>query len=430
MINELLKYNKIHYIDEVINKDEEYLTYIKNKGEFNKSLIIKNLEIIRNYELFKNNIDKAKAYTIVINNLYKYPSDITTITELKAIKGIGIVIISLINQLKNKGSIDYIENIIKKDKTFKNKLVNHHINKEIIIKNLQMIKDYETYNNETYKIRAYTNAINNIIVYSGDLTKIEELMLIDGIGDRIIEKIYELFLTGKISYIEENIKTDKKYIFKQELLDIHGIGPTNAKKIINSGITSLNELKKNTHLLNNKQKIGLKYHSDLQKIIPIEEYENHLKIIKKGLNNFTYDFVGSYRRGSKTMGDIDVIIMSNPKFNLKKYIADLEEKKYIIEVLAIGNSKFMGIVKLKGKPARRLDILIAPPEEYYYSLLYFTGSNIFNIGLRHYVKTNFNLSLSEHGFQGNKVSVKSEEDIFKYLKLKYIKPIDRNNFYS
>ena len=201
----------------------------------------------------------------------------------------------------------------------------------------------------------------------------------------------------------------------------------NAKKIINEGIQNIEQLKKNKHLLNDKQKIGLKYYDDLKLRIPLIEYNEHLKILKKDLNNLTFDFVGSYRRGNKTMGDIDLLIMENDKFNLKKYISKLIDNDYIIDVLASGKNKFMGIVKLNGKPARRLDILVAPVNEYYYSLLYFTGSNLFNIGLRHYVKTMFNLSLSEHGFNKS-VPIKSEEDIFKYLKLKYVKPIDRNKF--
>ena len=111
------------------------------------------------------------------------------------------------------------------------------------------------------------------------------------------------------------------------------------------------------------------------------------------------------------MGDIDLLIMENDKFNLKNYISKLIDDNYIIDVLASGKNKFMGIVKLNDKPARRLDILVAPVNEYYYSLLYFTGSNIFNIGLRNYVKNTLNLSLSEHGFN-KQIPVKNEEDIF------------------
>jgi DNA polymerase/3'-5' exonuclease PolX len=426
IINELLTTGKINYIENVINKDDDYNSTSKTK--FNKKIIIKSLETIRNYELFIGNIEKARIYSLAIGNIYK--NDITSFESLKKIKGIGKAINHMLNELETTGNISYIKNVIDKNKKFTNKLVDHKINKEILIDNLELIKNYETYNNEPYKIKAYNSAINYILVYPDNLETIESIYKIEGIGDRIIEKIYELYLTGKIGYIEDNIKNDKTFLFKQELLEIYGIGPKKAKDIINTGISSLSDLKKNTKILNNKQKIGLKYFDDLKKLIPLEEYEKHIKIIKKNLiPKITYDFVGSYRRGSKTMGDIDLIIMQNSKFDLNDYIEKLKKAKYVIDVLALGKNKFMGITKIDNNPARRFDILIAPPDEYYYSLLYFTGSNIFNIGLRHYVKTKFNLSLSEHGFLNKKIIVKSEEDIFKFLKLDYVKPNKRNKFY-
>ena len=90
----------------------------------------------------------------------------------------------------------------------------------------------------------------------------------------------------------------------------------------------------------------------------------------------------------------------------------------------------MGIVRIDNNPARRLDILIAPKKEYYYSLLYFTGSADFNVGFRNYVKSNFNLSLSEHGIKGLKEEPKinSEKDIFDYFKIPFLKPKDRKIF--
>jgi len=437
MINELFSKGKIAFIENVIKKDKDFMITRKGKrpkkedikNDFNKNTIIKNLEKIRNYELYKDNIDKAKIYSLAIYNIHKYPKDLKELKDLKEIKGIGQAITFLLNELKYNGKISYIENVINKDKNFKNKLKDYKINKEILIKNLDLIKDYETYNNEIYKVRAYTNAINNIIINLHDMTSLEHVYDLQEIGDKIMEKIFELYLTGKIEYIENKIKTDNEYHFKLELLDIHGIGPKNAKKIIDAGIKTIEDLKKNTKLLNNKQKIGLKYYDDLKKKIPLEEYEKHLTILKKDLKDITYNFTGSYRRGSKMMGDIDILIMETPKFKLTDYITNLHNGKYIIEILAMGNNKFMGIVQLPGKPARRIDILVAPKNEYYYSLLYFTGSHIFNIGMRHYAKINFNLSLSEHGFLGRKLEANSEEDIFNHLKLKYIKPIDRNKFY-
>jgi len=431
MLTDLKNKGYIPYIEKVINNDKNYLLRpINDKLKFNKDLIIKNLEIIRNYEIYNNNIDKGKAYINAIINIRKYDKEITEMKDLKEIKGIGKAISLLINELKNNGKINYIDNIINKDKKFLSTIENNAklFNKELLIQNLEIIKDYETYNNEIYKVKAYNTAINNILIYQDKITSINDIDNIEGLGAGILEKIYEYYLTGKISYIENNIKTDKIYNFKQELLNIYGIGPVNAKKIIELGIQNIEQLKKNNNILNNKQKIGLKYFDELKLRIPLTEYKEHLKILKKDLSKLTFDFVGSYRRGSNNMGDIDLLIMENDKFNLKKYVSKLIDNNYIVDVLASGKNKFMGIVKLKGQPARRLDILIAPVNEYYYSLLYFTGSNLFNIGLRHYVKTVFNLSLSEHGFNKQVSNINSEEDIFKYLKLKYVKPIDRNKF--
>ena len=87
----------------------------------------------------------------------------------------------------------------------------------------------------------------------------------------------------------------------------------------------------------------------------------------------------------------------------------------------------MGISKLNEKnKARRIDILIAPDNEYYYSLLYFTGSYKININMRKNAKL-LGYSLSEHGLKTIKLpEMKSEEDIFKLLKMKYIMPNKRN----
>lgn len=439
MITDLKYKGYIPYIKNIIEKDENYIKYLMNvikkekkiPTQFNKKIIIKNLEIIRNYEIFNNNLDKGRAYINAIYNINHHDKEISNMQDLKDIKGVGKSISLLLNELKNTGKIKYIENIINKDKNYIDNVDTYikSFNIEQLIKYLEIIKNYEIYNNEVYKVKAYNNAIENIIIYQDKLTSIDKFDNIEGIGTGILEKIYELYLTGKITYIENNIKNDKIYAFKQQLLDIYGIGPINAKKIVESGITNIEQLKKNIHILNDKQKIGLKYYNDIKQTIPLDEYNKHINIIKKDLikSKLTFDFVGSYRRGSKNMGDIDLLIMKNDNFNLKEYISKLIDLNYVIEVLASGKNKFMGIVKIKNNPARRLDILIAPIDEYYYSLLYFTGSYIFNIGLRHYVKTKFNLSLSEHGFN-KPISVKNEEDIFKFLNLKYVKPIDRNKF--
>ena len=82
----------------------------------------------------------------------------------------------------------------------------------------------------------------------------------------------------------------------------------------------------------------------------------------------------------------------------------------------------------------RLDIIIVPISSFYTALLHFTGSAVFNQKMRLHAKS-MNMKLSEYGLYknvGNKnipIEINSEEDIFKYLKLKYVEPKKRESFY-
>ena len=301
-----------------------------------------------------------------------------------------------------------------------------------IIEHLTNIKNYLIQMKEYYKVQAYSKVLTQLYGLKQPIYNYEDFIKNIKAGERINSKIKELIETGIINYEKENIIKDDIYYFKEQLNDIYGIGKVKTDELIANGITSIELLKRNQHLLNNKQKIGLLYYDDIKKRIPLEEFKIHKKLIEKDLKKYdiTYDFVGSYRRGSETMGDIDLIIMEDRKFNLISYINDIRNSGYILETLGLGKHKFMGIVRIDNNPARRLDILIAPKKEYYYSLLYFTGSADFNVGFRNYVKSNFNLSLSEHGIKGLKEEPKinSEKDIFDYFKIPYLKPKDRKIF--
>lgn len=304
--------------------------------------------------------------------------------------------------------------------------------KNIIIDNLKILHDYEKYNKNYFKSRAYLKVIKNLSIYDKPIKNIKDMENIEGVGDKIKAKVEELIEKGKIAEIE-SIKKKKDFDISKTLLNIYGIGPAKANELINKhNIESLDDLVKNQHLLNEKQLIGLKYYKDLIQRIPAPEVKKHEKIFMKEINKLykgtEVDFVGSYRRGHVFVGDIDVLIKKNSVFNLKVFINYLLSKEYIIDILALGNSKFMGIVKVRPDlPARRMDILVAEPDKYYFALLYFTGPAKFNVELRkHANKLGF--SLSEHGLKklsDNKYikdEFNSEEAILKYLDIPYISP--------
>ena len=309
-------------------------------------------------------------------------------------------------------------------------------NNKKIIENLKILADYERINNEPFKVKAYEKVINSIELYDKNIEGLEDIKQIKGIGKKIEDKIIEFLNTGNITEVN-NVINDPKYILGNKLKGIYGIGPAKITELMTK-ITNFEELKEHSELLNDKQKIGLKYYDDLNLRIPIAEGHNHFKIVKKILNNLykdiEFELVGSYRRKNKDMGDIDILIKNRPGLVLKDIIKQLEDTSYIIEKLALGKNKFMGICKLSPElPARRIDILIAEPSYYYFALLYFTGSYNFNIYMRK-IALQKGLSLSEYGFKDIKDIkniidtsdiINSEEDIFKYLDMTYVEPSKR-----
>ena len=279
-----------------------------------------------------------------------------------------------------------------------------------------------------FKVNAYKKVINNL--KNVEINTIEDIKEIPGIGKSIKEKI-EQVINGNV-VINIPVNTSAIESFK----NIYGIGEVKAKKLVEEdNINTINELKNRLDLLNNKQKIGLTYYEDLKKRIPRKEMIEHDTFIGKLIYEFDstsqYMIVGSYRREEQTSGDIDVLLTTQKKDFIKNFVKYMKEKNYLIEILAEGKKKFMGIVKLGiNNIARRLDIIITPEDEYPYTILYFTGSKEHNIKMRKKALT-MGYSLNEHGMKEMKENIpvvpiiKTEEDIFSFLEITYILPKER-----
>lgn len=313
--------------------------------------------------------------------------------------------------------------------------------KNIIMEQLNSVLKQRKKKNEIWAIRAYTKALESLKLYEKPIHNSDDLENIKGIGKSIKEKIQEIFDNGIITELseltDENVNESK---ILEELANIAGIGDVKANDLYTKhNIRSIDDLKNNQHLLNDKQVIGLKYYSDIQKRIPRTEIQKHSTLLKNIINKYSnveYEIAGSYRRLEKTSGDIDILIThKNDDITVfKKIIDELIETKYIKDILAYGKKKFMGFCKLKNhKVARRLDILYTAPVQYPFALLYFTGSHGNNVIMRVYALTK-GYSLNEYGLtysngpkKGQYVDhpFRTEKDIYDFLKLKYVKPEDR-----
>jgi len=312
-----------------------------------------------------------------------------------------------------------------------------------IIDSLEILRKRDTANKEIFSARAYAKVISQLKTHEPPIISYEDLKGIKGIGAKMEKKIKEILETG---ILESAQKAKEAYNIDalEALQNIYGVGPAAATALVKAGITSIGQLreaiKENPKLLNDKQKIGLKYYEDLLERIPRSEMVEHHRIIQdlkpNTMADYEIEIVGSYRREAITSGDIDVLIRvpngvnsKTAKNNLTLYVKALEETGYIKEILALGEHKCMAISKTD-VVARRLDLLMTPDEEYAYALLYFTGSDRFNVAFRQYTLDR-GYSLNEHKLTKIRDDVKevpymeSEKDIFKFIGLRYIEPSKR-----
>jgi DNA polymerase/3'-5' exonuclease PolX len=316
--------------------------------------------------------------------------------------------------------------------------------KQTIIDALDVLRKRDVADKQVFKARAYTKVISQLKNYNGPIKTYADVESIDGIGDKISKKIKEIMDTGVLKSAEK-----AKELYNIDALDalqkIYGVGPAKASDLVKGGITSIaqlrEEVKTNPKLLNDKQKIGLEYYEDLLERIPRAEMEEHRDILDSlkpdEMEDYDTEIVGSFRREAASSGDIDILIRvpegtspKDAKENLALYVEMLKGFGYIEEILALGEHKCMAISRMYQGKARRLDLLMTPDEEYAYAILYFTGSDRFNVAFRQYALDK-GYTLNEHKLTSFRDGVsqppymKTEKDIFKFLGLRYIEPSKR-----
>ncbi len=305
---------------------------------------------------------------------------------------------------------------------------------EKFIELMEQLADIMLKQGEPFRARAYQKAQETIMAYPADIMSTNDLKGKPGIGDTIMEKLNEYVQTGTLKILERE-KNNPVNI----LAEVYGIGPKKAKELVDQGISSIEQLRNNQHLLNDVQKVGLKYYEDILKRIPRSEIEEYKAIFEKAFPKGTdgkMEIVGSYRRGAQTSGDIDIIITSsNPKV-FTTFVDNLIREKIILHVLSRGPTKCLVVSKIPtSDTARRVDFLYTTPEEFPFAILYFTGSKIFNTVMRH-IALEKGYTMNEHGInkmenkkKGEKVNklFKEEKDIFDFLGLEYKTPIERTD---
>ena len=312
-------------------------------------------------------------------------------------------------------------------------------NLEKIVKIFKAIEKKHKTEKDFFRARAYTKTLQGLKSFTkdSDLTE-ENLSKISGLGRGLKDKIRLIIETGTCPEYEKVLGNKGEISLKEVFQIIHGVGPGAANKLIKAGFKSIEDLKECEDIrahLNDVQIKGLKYYEDVQKRIPYEEIQKLEEMFRDTLekvdNRAELTIAGSYRRRKTDSGDIDILLKATKKDTYEKFIDLLKEKGYLVDDLARGTKKYMGMGKSDmSEFARRIDIMYTKPQEYPFAVLYFTGSADFNVKMRN--------ELLERGYTLNEYGVKfvdkekkftekfkKEKDIFDYFGYDYVEPWDR-----
>jgi DNA polymerase (family 10) len=259
-----------------------------------------------------------------------------------------------------------------------------------------------------------------------------------GIGPKIAENIKEFLSTGKIQFIEDNLthlQSDQKI---EELLRVEGIGEKTALQIYQKlNISTIDQLKKSLEdgtlstVFKEKSiekiKRGLEYLETTKGRIRLDQaIEIALKIynyMKPFVDRI--EFCGSFRRSKETVGDIDFAIIAKDNGDV---LTVFENMPGIDKVIDSGDKKtsvWMGGV--------RIDCYLFTKDIFESGILHLTGSDEHNKQMRIYAIAK-GWILSQYGLYkrdeedkrtGDRLDDGTEKDIYRLLGFEWIPPEHR-----
>lgn len=236
--------------------------------------------------------------------------------------------------------------------------------------------------NNPYRIRAYRRAARTIKNYPKNLEKLIkediDLQRIPNVGNRIAKIICQILLEGLKSI------------------------PVNSKKLIN---VKKKSYKSQIFRINSVISVIEKILNTLAQICSIQKIE----------------CTGDYRRKKEIIEDIIIVIHTN-------HLSDTLEKFYLLPYIQRILLRKKNLVKVELKIGLLLTLYIADEQSIGAKILQTTG-NIAHYQLLQQIAKKNKLTLTDKGLYRNKkrIAGKTEEEIYKHLKLSFIPPELREN---
>ena len=295
---------------------------------------------------------------------------------------------------------------------------------------------------QSFRVRAYENAMHRIQDYQGDLSALSqaELKRIDGVGAATAKKIREFCDTGVISRVEElRVKFPPAYV---ELSRIPGLGPKTLERLRTAlAVESVEDLRAAIHdeRLRDLPGLGAKTEEKLARAIerlglsgkhrrtPIAEAMPVAQRLVAALEALPEvaraRTCGSLRRLCETIGDVDIVAVSTQPEKVMEAFVALPAAS---EVLGRGDTK-TSVLTGRGL---QVDLRVVEARHFGAACQYFTGSKTHNVKLRQ-IALKRGYTLNEYGLSdvesGEIIASETEEEIYEALGLQFVPPPLREN---
>lgn len=307
---------------------------------------------------------------------------------------------------------------------------------------------YDIKKKNRFRTVSYENAADAIATYSQPIQDLwtsdrASLDTIPGIGKGIMEKLDFLFSRNQLHpHIVQAFKNIHPAVFT--FTKVNGIGPKTAFKLTKylqfpktDPLKALDKLVwyAKRGMLRNIPKLGEKSEADIlentlnflgrKEKMPLalarSTAQDIISYLHQGYPDLLIIPLGSLRRASALVGDIDLAAQSGHAADILDYFADYPAK---YQLIAKGPKK----ASLRIRNDIRIDLMVQPQTSWGSLLQHFTGSKLHNIKLRNYART-LGFSLSEYGIKdiknGQLHTFDNETDFYRFLHLSYIPPEKR-----
>lgn len=263
---------------------------------------------------------------------------------------------------------------------------------------------------------------------------------IPGIGKAISDKIKELLETDKLEFYEKlRVQVPESLL---EIKRINGVGPKKAKLFWDElNITTVAELKLAATENKLRDLSGMGAKSEQKIIDSIEALSRNrgrtpIGNAKQAADTILAELValpqveeamiaGSIRRGKTTIGDVDILAVSDDAEPIMAHFVGMGRVERIL-----GQGPTKSSIELR--TGLQVDLRVLPRERFGTALQYFTGSKDHNVRIRE-IALNKGYSLNEHALRpidnaGNMLDEShyvycgTEEDVYEKIGLPWIAP--------